>query len=156
MTDFKGMTSGLHTIKPAKGSHKRSKRLGRGNGSQKGTTAGRGMKGQRARSGGKRRGAIRAFKDALQKVPKLRGFKRQSPAVAIVNLSVLNEHFKDNDKVAPEAWGEAMAALIEAIRDGRPGEGLAAEVRQVGAILATHFPRAQDDINELPDRLIEL
>ena len=36
------------------------------------------------------------------------------------------------------------------------GEGLAAEVRQVGAILATHFPRAQDDINELPDRLIEL
>ncbi len=61
-----------------------------------------------------------------------------------------------NEKVAPEAWGEAMAALIAAIRDNRPGEGLAAAVEQVGALLAPHFPRADDDINELPDRLIEL
>jgi putative membrane protein len=29
-------------------------------------------------------------------------------------------------------------------------------VRQVGLVLAAHFPREQDDINELPDRLIEL
>lgn len=61
-----------------------------------------------------------------------------------------------NDKVAPEAWGDAMAALIDAIRAGQPGEGLAQAVRQVGAVLAAHFPREQDDINELPDRLIEL
>lgn len=61
-----------------------------------------------------------------------------------------------NEKVAPEAWGEAMAALIAAIRDDRPGEGLAAAVGQVGTVLAAHFPRDHDDINELPDRLIEL
>ena len=61
-----------------------------------------------------------------------------------------------NEKVAPEAWGEAMAALINAIRQDRAGEGLAAAVRQVGVVLAAHFPRADDDINELPDRLIEL
>ena len=61
-----------------------------------------------------------------------------------------------NDKVAPEAWGDAMAALIDAIRAGQPGEGLARAVAQVGAVLSTHFPREQDDINELPDRLIEL
>ena len=61
-----------------------------------------------------------------------------------------------NDKVAPEAWGDAMAALIDAIRTGQPGEGLAQAVAQVGAVLSTHFPREQDDINELPDRLIEL
>ncbi|WP_294135972.1 hypothetical protein [Sphingobium sp.] len=61
-----------------------------------------------------------------------------------------------NGKVAPEEWGAAMAALINAIRDGRAGEGLAQAVRQVGIVLATHFPRADDDINELPDRLIEL
>ena len=61
-----------------------------------------------------------------------------------------------NDKVAPEAWGDAMAALIDAIRAGQPGEGLAQAVTQVGAVLSTHFPREQDDINELPDRLIEL
>ena len=61
-----------------------------------------------------------------------------------------------NDKVAPEAWGDAMAALIDAIRAGQPGEGLAQAVAQVGSVLSTHFPREQDDINELPDRLIEL
>ncbi|MCP1468505.1 putative membrane protein [Sphingobium sp. OAS761] len=59
-------------------------------------------------------------------------------------------------KVAAEVWGDAMATLIDAIRDGRPGEGLAAAVRQVGLILSQHFPRDADDINELPDRLIEL
>jgi putative membrane protein len=61
-----------------------------------------------------------------------------------------------NEKVAPEAWGDAMVSLIDAIRADRPGEGLAEAIRQVGAVLATHFPRADDDINELPDRLIEL
>ena len=49
-----------------------------------------------------------------------------------------------------------MAALIDAIRAGQPGEGLAQAVAQVGSVLSTHFPREQDDINELPDRLIEL
>lgn len=61
-----------------------------------------------------------------------------------------------NEKVAPEAWGAAMAALIDAIRAGRAGEGLAEAVRQVGIVLSDHFPRADDDVNELPDRLIEL
>lgn len=61
-----------------------------------------------------------------------------------------------NEKVAPEAWGDAMAALIDAIRAGQPGQGLAQAVRQVGAVLAAHFPREHNDINELPDRLIEL
>lgn len=58
--------------------------------------------------------------------------------------------------VAPEAWGDAMAALIDNVRAGRPGEGMAAAVKQVGAILAENFPRDPDDTNELPDRLIEL
>lgn len=59
-------------------------------------------------------------------------------------------------KVAPEVWGDAMAALIAEIRAGRPGAGMVAAVEQVGAVLAQHFPRAEDDRNELPDRLIEL
>jgi putative membrane protein len=58
--------------------------------------------------------------------------------------------------VAPEAWGDAMAALIDGVRDGRPGDGLVEAVRQVGTILNQHLPRAADDQNELPDRLIEL
>ena len=58
-------------------------------------------------------------------------------------------------RVAPEAWGEAMAALLAGVRDGRAGEGMAAAVERIGAVLAEHFPRSADDTNELPDRLIE-
>jgi putative membrane protein len=59
-------------------------------------------------------------------------------------------------KVEPEVWGEAMAALVVALKDGRPGDGMAAAVERIGVVLAEHFPRSSDDINELPDRLIEL
>lgn len=59
-------------------------------------------------------------------------------------------------KVAPEVWGEAMAAMLVYIRAGRIAEGMAAAVEQVGKVLAQHFPRAEDDKNELPDRLIEV
>jgi putative membrane protein len=59
-------------------------------------------------------------------------------------------------KVAPEVWGEAMAAMLAEIKQAHVGAGMAAAVEQVGAVLAEHFPRAEDDRNELPDRLIEL
>ena len=59
-------------------------------------------------------------------------------------------------KVSPEVWGDAMAALIDHVRAGRPGEGMAEAVRQMGVVLAEHFPKGDDNANELPDRLIEL
>lgn len=61
-----------------------------------------------------------------------------------------------NEKVTPEVWGDAMATLIDAVRDGRAAEGMAGAVRQVGLVLAGHFPRLDSNPNELPDRLIEL
>jgi putative membrane protein len=59
-------------------------------------------------------------------------------------------------KVPPETWGEAMAAMLVHIKEGRIADGMIAAVEQVGEVLAEHFPRAEDDQNELPDRLIEL
>ncbi len=56
----------------------------------------------------------------------------------------------------PECWGDAMAALVAALREGRPGDGMAAAVEQIGIVLARHFPKTAQDRNELPDRLIEL
>ena len=53
-------------------------------------------------------------------------------------------------------WGEAMSALIEHVRDRRPGDGIAAAVERVGAVLAEHFPHSAEDTNEIPDKLIEL
>jgi putative membrane protein len=49
-----------------------------------------------------------------------------------------------------------MAAMLEHIGEGRCADGMIAGVEKVGEVLATHFPRAEDDTNELPDRLIEL
>jgi putative membrane protein len=59
-------------------------------------------------------------------------------------------------KVAPEVWGEAMAAMLAELKQGRCGAGIAAAVERVGKVLAEHLPRQADDVNELPDRLIEL
>ena len=58
--------------------------------------------------------------------------------------------------VPAEVWGEAMADMLAEIKDGKIAEGMAAGVRDVGKVLAEHFPRADDDQNELPDRLIEV
>jgi putative membrane protein len=59
-------------------------------------------------------------------------------------------------KVAPEVWGEAMLAMLAHIREGRIGEGMVAGIEKVGEVLAETLPRAADDSNELPDRLIEV
>lgn len=59
-------------------------------------------------------------------------------------------------KVSPEVWGDAMAALLAGIRAGDLAAGLVGAVERVGAVLAEHFPRAADDQNELPDRVIEV
>lgn len=57
-------------------------------------------------------------------------------------------------KVDAEVWGTAMADMLAGIRKGEVAEGLAAGIRDVGEVLAEHFPRSEDDVNELPDRLI--
>lgn len=59
-------------------------------------------------------------------------------------------------KVAPDVWGDAMAALLAGVKQGRVGEGMADCVTLVGAVLAEHFPVSAGDTNELSDRLIEL
>lgn len=60
------------------------------------------------------------------------------------------------ERVSPDVWGAAMADMLADIRHGRIAEGLAAGIRDVGVVLAEHFPRHENDINELPDRLIEV
>lgn len=56
----------------------------------------------------------------------------------------------------PDTWGEAMAALVAEVREGRPAAGMVAAIGIVGNVLAQHFPRSSTDTNEIPDKLIEL
>jgi len=90
------------TIKPALGSKRGVKRLGRGNSSGRGTYSGRGGKGQTARSGGKKRTQIRGFKAYLQKVPKVRGFKSMYARVETVTLNVLNRVAEEGKEITPK------------------------------------------------------
>jgi len=55
-----------------------------------------------------------------------------------------------------QTWGEAMAALLVEVKQGRFGDGIVAAVERVGAVLSEHFPRSAADANEIPDKLIEL
>ncbi len=90
----------LSTIKPAKGSVKKRKRVGRGNSSGHGTYSTRGMKGQRARTGVSNLKRL-GMKSLLLSIPKNRGFKSKKPKDQIVNLIDLNMNFKDNEIVSP-------------------------------------------------------
>ena len=60
------------------------------------------------------------------------------------------------EKVAPDAWGEAMAALVDEVKQGRPGQGMVLAVEKVGAVLASILPPKPHNPDELPNRLIVL
>lgn len=92
----------LHELKPAEGSRKERKRLGRGIGSGQGKTAGKGHKGQNARSGGGVRIGFEGGQTPLfRRLPK-RGFTNISrKEYAVVNLTVLNR-FEEGTEVTPE------------------------------------------------------
>ncbi len=58
--------------------------------------------------------------------------------------------------VGPEDWAETIAALTAGIKAGRAADGMVAAIARAGAVLARHLPPSADDVNELPDTLIEL
>ena len=91
----------LHNLKPAKGSTKKRKRIGRGNASGTGTYSGKGQKGQKCRSGvtGLKRLGL---KQMIKQIPKRKGFKSYKPDNQVVNLIDLNKHFKENGIINPK------------------------------------------------------
>lgn len=97
----------LSDLHPAPGSHKHEKRLGRGHGSGRGKTAGRGTKGQKARTGGKVHRAFNGGQTRLSKrLPFLRGLGNSNTPFrhdyAIINLTDL-AHLEMDLPVTPEA-----------------------------------------------------
>ena len=58
--------------------------------------------------------------------------------------------------VPPGTWDQAVAAFVERVRTGRIAEGFLAAIGLVGDRLAEHFPPSADDVDELPNRLIEI
>jgi large subunit ribosomal protein L15 len=95
------MTLSLHSLKPAKGSQHRRKRLGRGLGSGHGAYSTRGVKGQRARQGG-RKGLVQfGVKHFIARLPKVRGFRSFKLRSQVVNVVELNI-FENNTQITPQ------------------------------------------------------
>ena len=106
---------GLHTLKPAKGSRKPRKRVGRGEGSGTGKTAGRGQKGAGSRSGAKRKVGFEGGQNPIHmRMRKLRGphmkksmpFERFRTHTQPINLADLEARFDAGAEVTPAALKE--------------------------------------------------
>ena len=106
----------LSNLQPAEGSkHSDNFRRGRGHGSGNGKTAGKGHKGQKARSGAPRPGFEGGQMPLYRRLPK-RGFtNRNTKEIVSINVDVLNR-FEDNTEVTVELLLESGA--VSAVKDG--------------------------------------
>jgi large subunit ribosomal protein L15 len=106
----------LHELKPAEGSTKSKKRLGRGTASGQGKSAGKGQKGQKARQGGGVRLGFEGGQMPLyRRLPKVGFTNIFRKEYAVVNLSDL-ERFENGTVVNPEVLKEA--GLVKAMLGG--------------------------------------
>ena len=106
----------LHELVPAEGSRRERKRVGRGIGSGNGKRAGKGHKGQKARSGGGVRPGFEGGQNPIyRRLPK-RGFTNiHRKEFAIVNLEQLNR-FTEGTEVTPEVL--INSGLVKDPKDG--------------------------------------
>jgi len=113
----------LHELKYVEGARKDGFRLGRGQGSGNGKTAGKGHKGQKARSGGMGKLGFEGGQTPLaRRLPK-RGFKNiNRKEFAIINLTQLN-NFENGSEITPAVLKEM--GLVKNMKDGLKvlGEG---------------------------------
>lgn len=93
-----------HEVSPPRGARRNRKRVGRGDAAGGGSYAGRGLKGQKSRSGkGIRPGFEGGQLPLIKGLPMKRGFNnRYKTYYALVNLNTLTERFESGARVTPE------------------------------------------------------
>lgn len=132
---------GLHDLKPAKGSTRPRKRVGRGEGSGTGKTAGRGQKGAGARSGSKRRIGFEGGQNPIHmRMRKLRGphmkksmpFEKFRTRTQPVNLHDIDARFDAGAEVTPDSLRAAGLATRRGVPVKVLGEG------EIGKALSIH------------------
>jgi large subunit ribosomal protein L15 len=97
------MAISLNSLRPAKGSTHKKKRVGRGPGSGLGKTASRGEKGQKSRSGYSRKIGFEGGQMPLHRRLPKRGFTNIFKKQWVeISLAALDRHFAENDEITPE------------------------------------------------------
>src|SRR5215470_13009192 len=134
----------LSDLQPTPGSHKTKRRVGRGHGSGRGKTAGRGTKGQKARTGGHVHRAFNGGQTRLSKrLPFVRGLGNGHPAFrdvyTIINVGDL-DLFENDTHVGPEAFVAAGLmtpaegrGLIKILGNGEIGHALTVRAHKFSA-----------------------
>ena len=150
----------LHELKPAEGSVKKRKRVGRGIAAGQGKTAGRGTKGQNARSGG----GVRPYFEGgqlplVRKIPFARGVGFRDPwrirftPVNVERLAV----FQEGAEVTPETLVEAgiikrADELVAILGRGKIEHSLAVRAHRFSASARAKIEAAGGTVEELPWR----
>jgi putative membrane protein len=92
-----------------------------------------------------------------------RGLTRTRERTGVLIFVALAERYAEvvadsgiADRVDESVWRGSITELVTALKQDRLADGLAAAVRRVGTILATHAPPRPDDTDELPNKVIVL
>ena len=147
----------LNDLRPAEGSTQKRKRVGRGTGSGKGRTSGRGQKGQNARTGGGVRPNFEGGQLPLTKrLPKLRGFNNRFKVEYIpVNLDELDRLFDSGIEISPESLagvglvGNANDPVVVLAR-GEVSKALTVKVQRISAAARQKIEAAGGSVELLP------
>jgi large subunit ribosomal protein L15 len=149
------MVLGLDNLQAAEGSRKERVRRGRGTGSGLGKTAGRGGKGQTARTGkGRPRGFEGGQMPLHRRLPKFgfnSPFRRQ---FSVVNIFALENHFNNGDTVDAEALVNAglvksAAAAIKVLGDGTLSKKLVVKAHKFSKSAIQKINQAGGQVEEI-------
>lgn len=145
----------LKDLKPAEGSRHSRKRVGRGNGSGYGKTAGRGLNGQKSRAGGGKRPGFEGGQTPLaMRLPKLPGFRNINRVEYLpVNVSRLEEKFEAGEIVNGESLKakgiiKHEDALVKVLGDGELTKALTVSVDKVSASAKAKIEAAGGKVEE--------
>lgn len=145
----------LKDLQPAQGSRKSRKRVGRGNGSGRGKTAGRGMNGQKSRAGGgKSKGFEGGQTPLARRLPKLPGFTNinrvEYKAVNVGRLEAKYEAGEVVDGASLKAKGivKKESELVKVLGDGELTKPLIVRVDKVSANAKAKIEAAGGKVEE--------
>ena len=145
----------LKDLKPAEGSRHSRKRVGRGNGSGYGKTAGRGLNGQKSRAGGGKRPGFEGGQTPLaMRLPKLPGFRNINHVEYLpVNVGRIEKYYEAGEVVD----GESLVAkgiikhstdLVKVLGDGEITKAVTVKVDKVSASAKAKIEAAGGKVEE--------
>ena len=156
----------LFELRPAPGSHKRERRVGRGHGSGRGKTAGRGTKGQKARTGGKIHRAFNGGQTRLSKrLPFKRGLGNSNTAFrdeyTIINIDDLapfeaGAHVTPDELVKQDLMTRSQAdGLIKVLGNGEVSRVLTVRAHKFSASAREKIEAAGGTVEIIPRKVYQ-